>query len=299
LVLVLFGVLTLLFVMLRVAGSPAEALAGAGASAADVARIQRQLGLDKPLTTQYWHYLISAAHFDFGLSYQTRTDAMSMVLARLPSTLGLIGCGVGVALLVAVPLGCLSALTRSRAYTRVLDAIVLLGQALPVFAVGVVVVYLLSVKVKLVPSIAPNGFSSSVKAWILPVVVLSLYPIARVLEVTRTGLTESMQEDFIRTAESKGVSPWRVVLKHAMRPVLTSLVTVVGVDLAQLLSGAVIVEVMFTWPGVGPVLVNAVSGRDYPVVSAATFAFAVIVVLLNLIIDVAYRQLDPRIRKGR
>jgi peptide/nickel transport system permease protein len=108
-----------------------------------------------------------------------------------------------------------------------------------------------------------------------------------------------MQDDFIRTAQSKGVSPWGVVLRHAIRPVLTSLVTVVGVDLAQLLSGAVIIEVIFTWPGIGPVLVTAVSGRDYPVVAAATYVFAVMVVLLNLLIDIAYRQLDPRIRRGR
>jgi ABC-type dipeptide/oligopeptide/nickel transport system permease component len=298
-VLVIFGVLSLLFVTLRAAGSPADALAGANASPADVARISKQLGLDRPILTQYWDFISKAARFNFGDSYQTRTSAIHMVLDRLPATLGLILCGIVLAIIVAVPLGMAAALTRSRIYARLMDVIVVIGQALPVFAVGVILVFVFAVKLKWVPSIAPSGFSSPVSSWILPIIVLSLHPISRILEVARTGLSESMQDDFIRTAQSKGVSPWGVVLRHAIRPVLTSLVTVVGVDLAQLLSGAVIIEVIFTWPGIGPVLVTAVSGRDYPVVAAATYVFAVLVVLLNLVIDVAYRQLDPRIRRGR
>jgi peptide/nickel transport system permease protein len=297
LVLVLFGVLTLLFLLLHSAGNPADAIAGQNATPAQVALITHEIGFDRPLIDQYGSFLWDSARFDFGNSFQEHTSATGIVMHLLPATLELILLAYLLALIIAIPLGLLDGLSRSRVYDGLMDIIVLAGQAIPVFASGTILVYLLAVKLAIVPSLASNGLASGPGAVILPIFVLAMYPIARILEVTRSGLRDSMQEDFIRTAESKGVSPWRVVSRHASRPVLTSLVTVIGVDFAQMLSGGVLVEVIFAWPGMGPELVNSVSQRDYPVVAAATYCFAVIVVVINLATDLLYRRLDPRLRR--
>ncbi|MFF5228243.1 ABC transporter permease [Dactylosporangium sp. NPDC000521] len=299
LVLVVIGVLTLLFVLLRIAGDPAKALAGQDATPADLLRIRAQLGLDRPIMTQYWEFVTRAFLFDFGDSYKLNTDAMGEVLHRLPATLGLILAALALAPLIGIPLGMIAALARSRIYDKLMDVIVVGGQAIPVFAVAVLLVYLFGVELRWVPTLATAGFASDPRAILLPVLVLAIHPISRILEVTRAGLADSMQEDFVRTALSKGVPPARLVTRHAIRPVLNSLITVLGVDFAGMLSGGVVVEFIFVWPGLGHVLISGVSNRDYPIVGAATFVAAVLVVLVNLIIDIAYRQLDPRIRKGR
>jgi peptide/nickel transport system permease protein len=298
LVTVLFGVLTLLFFLLRSAGDPSESIAGPEASGEQIEKIRQALGFNRPLIDQYWSFITGALRFDFGPSYQRKVDAMGLVLDHLPATLFLIVAAVLLALVIGLPLGMIAALTRSQIYARAMDLVVLIGQAVPVYAIAVVLVYFFAAKLKLVPALASNGVSSGLSAVIIPVFVLSLHTIARVLETTRTGLQESMQEDFTRTAESKGVTPWRVVSGHAIRPVLTSLVTVLGVDFAGLLSGSVVIEAIFAWPGLGAILIGAVQGRDFPVVGAATFVFALIVVVMNLLMDMTYRRLDPRLRKG-
>ncbi len=297
LILVLFGVLTLLFVLLHSAGNPAAAIAGQNSSPARVAQVSAEYGFNRPILDQYGSFLWEAVRFNFGQSYTNHVAATSLVLHLLPVTLELIGLAYLLALLVGIPLGLIEGLTRSRVYDGLMGAVVLLGQAIPVFAIGTVLVYLLSVELGWLPALASAGLDSGPAAVIMPVAVLALYPISRILEVTRSGLRESMQEDFIRTAQSKGASPWRVVSRHAVRPVLTALITVIGVDFAGLLSGGVLVEVIFAWPGMGPELVNAVSTRDYPVVAAATYSFAVIVVLINIVTDLLYRLLDPRLRR--
>jgi peptide/nickel transport system permease protein len=297
LILVLFGVLTLLFALLHSAGNPAAAIAGAGASPARVAQVSAQYGFNRPLIDQYGSFLWDAVRFNFGQSYQAHVPATSLVMQLLPVTLELIALAYVLSLLVGVPLGLIEGLTRSRTYDGLMAILVMVGQAIPVFASGTILVYFLSVELGWFPALASSGLDSPPAAVILPVVVLALYPTSRILEITRSGLRESMQEDFIRTAESKGVGPWRVVSRHALRPVLTALVTIIGVDFAQMLSGGVLVEVIFAWPGIGQQLVNSVSNRDYPVVAAATYCFAVIVVLTNLLTDLVYRWLDPRLRR--
>ncbi|MTD15768.1 ABC transporter permease subunit [Nakamurella sp. YIM 132087] len=298
LILVIFGVLTLLFFLLRVSGDPASSLAGPDATAAEVEAVRVRLGLDAPLWGQYIDFLRGAVVLDFGNSYRMSGDSLSLVLEKLPATIGLIAVSYLFAILVALPLGMIAALTRSRIYARFVDTVVVVGQSVPVFAVAVVLVYLLGVEAGLVPTLADEGFSSGFAALIVPVFCLAMHPIAQLLELTRAGLQESMREDFIRTAESKGVAPWRVVSRHAMRPVGTALLNVTGLDLAAMLSGGVVVESIFAWPGIGPVLVSSVSNRDYPMVAAATFVVAVLVVLINFVVDLICRRLDPRTRKA-
>jgi peptide/nickel transport system permease protein len=297
LVLVLLGVLTLLFYLLRASGDAAQTLAGPDATPADVDALRHSLGLDKPLWQQYLSFLGGAAHLDFGNSYRSAESAMGLVLERLPATLGLIFLSYLFAAVIAIPLGMLAALTRSRIYGRFVDGLVVVGQSVPVFALSVVLVYLVGVKAHWVPTLADNGFASGFAAIIVPVVCLALNPVAQLTEVTRAGLHDSMREDFIRTAESKGLKPWTVVRRHALRPVVSTLLNITAVDIAGMLSGGVVVESIFAWPGIGPLLVSSVSNKDYPVVGAATFLVAILVVLINLIVDLLTRRLDPRIRK--
>jgi peptide/nickel transport system permease protein len=298
LVLVIFGVLTVLFLLLQSAGDPASAIAGQESTAAEVQRIREEMGFDRPMVEQYVDFVRNAVTFDFGDSYQTPgLSAMGLLMERLPSTLGLIGAAYAVALLGGLLLGMASGLSRSRFLHWFTNGFVVAGQAVPAFAIAVALVWLFAAQLQLVPALASDGFGSPIQALVLPICVLALHPAAQITEIVRSGLHESLQEDFVRTAESKGAAPWRVVSRHALRPVLTSLVTVIGLDLASMLSGGVIVEVIFAWPGLGPSLVSSVSNRDYPVLQAATFTVAVLVVLINFVTELAYRRLDPRIRK--
>jgi len=298
LALVVFGVLTLLFILLQSSGDPSAAIAGDDSTVEEIERIRTEYGFDRPVLVQYADYVWSALQLDFGQSFQLDLPAMDLVLERLPSTLGLILAAYVVGIGIGMPLGLLSGLTDNKAFEWVCNMIVLAGQAIPVFVYGVLLVWLFSAQMRWLPALAPDGFEAPPLALIMPIMTLATGPMAWTLELTRSGIRESMQEDYIRTAESKGVAPWRVVTRHAVRPVLTSLVTILGVDLAGLLSGGVLVEVIFAWPGMGPLLVGAVNNRDYNLVMAATLTFAVIVVLINFAMDLLYRRLDPRTRKN-
>ena len=292
LVVVLFGVMTLLFLLLRISGDPAASVAGPDASPEAVEAVRHQLGLDRPLWEQYFDFLGNLATFDFGTSFQTRGDALDMVTEQLPSTLLLIVYSFVAAALVGIPLGIAAAMTRNRLVNWFADAVVLIGQAVPVFWFAILLVYLFAVESQALPSIH-NGEPES---WILPIIALGSHPLARFVQFTRSGLAESMAEDFTRTAVAKGLSPTRVVTRHALRPVTTSLVTIGGVDLSTMLGGSVLVETIFAWPGIGHLLVTSVAARDYPVVEALTFIFAVLVVIVSLIVDLAYEWIDPRVR---
>nr|BFE56177.1 ABC transporter permease [Dactylosporangium thailandense] len=292
LIAVLFGVMTLLFVLLRVSGDPAASIAGPDATPEAVEAIREQLGLNRPLWAQYLTFLGDLVRFDFGESFQSRQDALGMILKQLPASLELVAVSFLFALLVAIPLGIAAGMTRNRAYQRLVDTVVLFGQAVPVFWFAIVLVFIFAVTLGAVPSIrTPDPLS-----WVLPVVTLALHPIARLLQFTRAGLAESLREDFTRTARAKGLGRGRVVSRHALRPVATSLVTVAGLDLGQMLSAVVLIETIFAWPGIGQLLVHAVTARDYPLVEATTFIFALIVVVINFVVDLTYERIDPRVR---
>ncbi len=298
LVLVVFGVLTLLFILLQSSGDPSAVIAGDDSTIEEIERIRSAYGFDRPMLVQYLDYVWSALRLDFGISFQLNSPAMELVLERLPATLGLIVLAYVVGIGIGMPLGLVSGLTDNKAFEWLCNVIVLAGQAIPVFVYGVLLVWLFSAQLQWFPALASGGFEAPPAALIMPIMTLATGPMAWTLELTRSGIRESMQEDFIRTAESKGVPPWRVVTRHAVRPVLTSLVTILGVDQAGLLSGGVLVEVIFAWPGMGPLLVGAVNNRDYNLVMAATLTFAVIVVLINFAMDLIYRRLDPRTRRN-
>ncbi len=293
LVLVLLGISTALFFLIRLSGDPIALLAGPDAGPAVIASIRQQLGLDDPLWIQYGRFLGALLRLDFGNSFRTHQPAMPMVLEQLPSTLELGGLAILLAVMVGVPAGVLAAARRGPV-SSVVFVLALLGQSIPNFALGILLIVVFAVGLHLLPSFG----HASAAAFVLPVVTLAAYLVAKLARLARSGVLETLGEDYVRTARAKGLPPGRVLWRHAVRNALLPVLSVLGIELSYLVSGSVIVETVFAWPGVGRQLIQAVTARDYPVVQAATFLIAVLVVLINLAVDVAYRVADPRLRQG-
>lgn len=282
------------FVALRAAGDPASLLLPPDATPAQREELRRAFGLDQPLALQYARFVARAAQGDFGESLRYRTPAMPLVLERLPATLELTLAGLGLTLVVSIGLGILAALREGRPVDLVIVSGSLLGQSIPTFWLGLMLVLLFAVTLGLVPT---SG-AGSLRHLILPAVSLSAALVADTVLLARSGMLETLREDYVRTARAKGLAEWAVVGRHALPNVLIPIVTVVGLYFGPLLGGAVIIESVFAWPGIGQLVVQSVFGRDFPVVQAASFLLAVSIVVTNFLVDLLYRLLDPRIELG-
>jgi ABC-type dipeptide/oligopeptide/nickel transport system permease component len=291
-VLVLLGVSVVVFLILHLTGDPALLLLPPEATAEDIARLRQQLGFDDPLPAQYLRFLRGAVRGDFGESLRHGEPAMALVLERLPATFELAGAGLLLALCLAIPAGILSAVRRNTVLDYVSTVVALFGQAMPTFWLGIMLILVFSVQLGWLPSSGRGDLQHLV----LPAVTLGLFTTARITRLTRSGMLEVLGQDYIRTARAKGVSEPPVVWKHALRNASIPIVTIVGIELGTLLGGSVITETIFAWPGVGRLSVQAIFNRDYPVVQAAVFLLASTFVLVNLLVDVVYTYLDPRIR---
>lgn len=289
----LIGVITVAFVVLRVIpGDPAIQLAGDTARKQDVQVIRHQLGLDRPLGVQYLDYLRRVATADLGVSFRTRAPVTQEIEARLWATLQL---ALGATLLTAtvgVAAGALAAYgRRGLADTAVLVGGVT-GLSLPPFWLGLVLIWLFAVKWHWLPI----GGRESIKAYLLPLLSLSLGPMAIMARTVRASMIEVLRQDFIRQARAKGLSEGAVVFRHALRNALIPATTLIGLNFGSLLGGAVIVETVFSWPGLGTMLLGGLSNRDFPVIQGVTLTMAVLFLLTNLLVDLVYSVIDPRIR---
>ncbi len=291
-VLVLFGVSVVVFLILHLTGDPAALLLPPDASAEDVVRFRQAMGFDDPVAVQYVRFLKGALRGDFGESVRHGEPAMDLVLERLPATFELAGAGLLLALCLAVPAGIISAVKRNTPIDYFSTVVALMGQAMPTFWLGIMLILVFSVRLNWLPS---SG-RGDLQHLILPAVTLGLFTTARITRLTRSGMLEVLGQDYIRTARAKGVSEKPVVWKHALKNASIPIVTIVGIELGTLLGGSVITETIFAWPGVGRLSVQAIFNRDYPVVQAAVFILASTFVFLNFLVDVAYTWLDPRIR---
>jgi peptide/nickel transport system permease protein len=291
-VLVLFGVSVVVFLILHLTGDPAALLLPPDASAEDVARFRKAMGFDDPVFVQYVRFLKGALRGDFGESVRHGEPAMDLVLERLPATFELAGAGLLLALCLAIPAGIISAVKRNTPIDYVATVVALMGQAMPTFWLGIMLILVFSVRLSWLPS---SG-RGDLQHLILPAVTLGLFTTARITRLTRSGMLEVLGQDYIRTARAKGVSEQPVVWKHALKNAAIPIVTIVGIELGTLLGGSVITEIIFAWPGVGRLSVQAIFNRDYPVVQAAVFILASTFVFLNFLVDIAYTWLDPRIR---
>ena len=277
--LVLFGVSFVVFFILHLTGDPALVLLPPDASAEDVQRFREAMGFNDPFVVQYGRFLSGALRGDFGQSVRHGESAFTLVVERMPATFELASAALVVALVLAVPAGIISAVRRNTLLDYVSTVVALLGQSMPTFWLGIMLILVFSVQFNLLPSFT-----------------LGLFTTARITRLTRSGMLDVLSQDYIRTARAKGVGGPPVVWKHALKNAAIPIVTIVGIELGTLLGGSVITETIFAWPGVGRLSVQAIYNRDYPVVQAAVFLLSSTFVLVNLAVDVLYTYLDPRIR---
>jgi ABC-type dipeptide/oligopeptide/nickel transport system permease component len=290
--LVVLGAITLVFVVLRVApGDPAVLYAGPQATAADIAAAREALGLDQSIFVQYLRFLGNVVSFDFGDSYRLHDSALGLLADRIPATLLLACAAITIAVVVGFILGVWAGLTEGKWSDSVISSVSLFGQAAPNFWIGIVLILVLSANFRLLPS---SGFGSP-NHLLMPAVTLALPLIGLVTRLVRAGLIDVLQQPYIRAARARGYTPAVVVWRHAMRNTLIPVVTVIGLQMGNLLGGAVIVETVFAWPGIGRLLVDAIFHRDYPLVQAAILFITASFIFINLLVDISYVYLDPRI----
>jgi peptide/nickel transport system permease protein len=290
--LVLLGVSFVVFGILYLTGDPALVLLPPDATPEDVQKFRESMGFNDPFFVQYGRFLAGALQGNFGKSIRHDESAFRLVVERMPATFELAGAALVIALGLAIPAGIVSAVRRNTVLDYVSTVVALLGQSMPTFWLGIMLILLFSVQLNLLPS---SG-RGTLQHLLLPAVTLGLFTTARITRLTRSGMLEVLSQDYIRTARAKGVSGPPVVWKHAFKNAAIPIVTIVGIELGTLLGGSVITETIFAWPGVGRLSVQAIYNRDYPVVQAAVFLLASTFVLVNLVVDLLYTYLDPRIR---
>jgi len=288
---VLLGVSFAVFALSHLSGDPVSLMVGPTATQADIEALRQSMNLDRPFLMQYAAFLGGVLQGDFGTSLWQHQPALGLVLERFPFTIQLAAAALFLALLVAVPLGILSAVYRNSLLDRLAIGTSLVGQSVPGFWLGLLLILLFSVTLRLLPT----GGSGSLLHLILPAVTLAAFTMGRIARLVRTNMLDALNSDALRTARAKGLREMTVVLKHGLRNAAIPIVTLIGLDASSLLGGAVITETIFAWPGLGRLVVQAISQRDFPLVQAATLCIAVIVVAVNLIVDLSYSFLDPRV----
>jgi ABC-type dipeptide/oligopeptide/nickel transport system permease component len=288
----LWLVSTVVFVVMRLSGDPVPLLLPPDAPRSEFARVRAELGLDRPLPVQYGVFLALALRGDFGRSIHFRQPAMQVVLERLPATLELGLTAFGLAVLVALPIGVLSAVRRNSLLDHSAMGVALVGQSAPTFFIGILFILLLSLKA----GWFPTSGRGEIRHLALPALTLALFAMASVARLTRSAVLEVLRADFIRTARAKGLSEALVVAKHTLKNAAIPIVTITGLQFGSLLGGAVVTETVFAWPGIGRLAIVSIYNRDYPVVQATVFLSAVLFIVINFTIDVIYGVLDPRVR---
>lgn len=297
-VVVLFGVTLLVFIALRLTGDPVQLLLSEGnPTREDIENLRHALHLDLPLYQQYFSFVGGALRGDFGNSLRYKTPAFSEVWSRMPATLELAVAAYLFALFIAVPTGILSAVRRGGMIDFGSRLISLIGISFPSFWLGLMLILLFGVRLKWLPvSGQGEGLRGSLLALIMPAVSLGMTYAATLARLLRSSMLDVLRADYIRTARAKGLRDMAVLVRHALRNALIPVVTLAGLQIGFLLGGAVIVEVVFSWPGVGRLIVDAIGARDYPIVQAAVTMLAVALIVANLAVDLLYTVLDPRIK---
>ena len=291
-VLVIAGVSFISFAVLFLSGDPTDILVGEDWTREEVHRLRRDMGLDKPWIVQYALYAGRAVRGDFGESLRYRRPAFELIAERLPATLELALVALLLSIVLALPLGVLSAVKRGSLYDQGGMVFALVGQAMPVFWLGLMLILVFGVDLGWFP-VSGRGTLAHLA---LPALSLSTYSIARNTRVIRSSMLDVLKNEYITTARAKGLSEWMVVHLHALRNAMIPVVTIIGLEFGHLLGGAVIVETIFAWPGIGRLMIQAVYAKDFPLVQASVTITALIFVSLNFIVDMLYSVLDPRVR---
>ena len=289
---VLVGISMVVFIILHLTGDPAALLMPMDATPEQVAQYRQEMGFNDPIILQYWRFFKGTLRGDFGMSFRHDQPALELVMERMPATIQLTFAAMVIALLVAIPVGIFSAIRRNSLLDHIGMTGALLGQSTPVFWLGVMLILVFSVTLQWFPS---SG-RGEIQNLVLPAVTLGMFTMARTARMMRSSMLEVLGQEYMKTAKAKGLNPGMVILKHALKNAAIPVVTIIGMELGTLLGGAVITETIFAWPGVGRLAVQAIYNRDYPVVQAAVFLLASIFVLVNLVVDLLYTYLDPRVK---
>lgn len=286
------GVSTAVFFLLRLTGDPVALLVTETATREEMERIREAMGLNAPLWEQYVSFLARALRGDFGESIRLARPAAALVWDTLPATLELTTAALGIATLLALPLGMLAAVYRGTAIETASSVLTLTGQSMPFFWLGILLILVFAVELRWLPSFGRGTW------WhlVLPAVTLSASTMAKTARLVRAGMIEVLSQEYIRTARAKGLGERRVILGHALWNTAIPVVTILALDFGVLLGGAVVTETIFAWPGTGRLMIQAIQGRDFPVVQAAVFILAVVFIVVNAALDLLYVWLDPRIR---
>ncbi|MDP6558785.1 MAG: ABC transporter permease [Candidatus Binatia bacterium] len=318
---VIIGMSFIVFMLMHLApGDPVTLLLGEEADEIDIQQTREEWGLDKPILVQYWEFLRHAARGDFGVSLRYREDVSSLVLERLPATLELALGSMLVAILISVPIGVYSAIKHNSLWDHSGMGLALIGVSLPNFWLGIMLIFFLGGQLNLLPvagrigygiQVPPithlylvdtllhgnlDAFWSVLRHMLLPAITLGTSLAAIVTRISRSSVLEVIQQDYITTARAKGLSEGRVIWKHTLRNAMITIVTILGLQLGALLSGSVITETVFSWPGIGSLLVQAISTRDYKLAQGVIFFFAMMYFVVNLLVDLFYMLVDPRIK---
>ena len=289
-----FGVLTLVFFVMRLSGDPTLLLAPEGASAEQIAVLRHALGFDRPLLVQYLAYLGSLGHFDLGESFVQRAPVALILGSRLPYTLALASGALAVALAAGIPAGIAMAVWRGGAGERAIAAVVLAGQSLPTFWSGILLILLFGVVLRWLPTSGADGAASL----ILPSVALGALAMSTFARMTRIAVLDELSRDYVAAARARGLSMRAVVLRHVLRNAAIPVVTVTALEIGNLLAGAVIVETVFAWPGIGQLAMQSIAARDFLVVQAIVLFVSVTYIAVNLLADLTYGVIDPRIARA-
>lgn len=291
---VFLGVSLAMFLMLRMVGDPVQLLLGEEGTPEDIARLQVVFGLDRSLPVQYLYFLRNALRGDLGVSYHHGVPAMELVLERVPATLELAGAAMLIAIVLAVPLGVIAANRRGGVLDRLFLSGSLVGISAPPFWVGIVFILVFGVMFRWLPTSGRGGWEHLV----LPAGSLALYRLALFIRLVRSGMLDVLGQDYVRTARSKGLAERAVVFKHALKNTLIPFITIAGLQMGSLLAGAVVTERVFAWPGMGRLILDSIQKLDYPVVMCWALVTAAIFILINLVVDISYSFVDPRVRSG-
>jgi ABC-type dipeptide/oligopeptide/nickel transport system permease component len=291
-IVLLFVLAIVIFALARVTGNPADLMLPEDATREDRENLERALGLDRPLHEQLVVFLKGAVRGDLGQSIRYRKPAVEVFFERLPNTLTLVPLALGAAICVSIPLGLLAAVYRGTIIDRICATIAVLGIATPSFWLGIILIYVFSIHLGWLPSARMGGPAH----YVLPVITLGAFLVAGMMRLVRSSVLEVLDTEFVKLARIKGLSQTVVLWKHCLRNALIPVVTLFGVFFALLVTGAIVTETVFAWPGVGRLTYEAVIFRDYPLLQAVILLKAIIVLGVNLVVDVLYAYLDPRVR---
>jgi peptide/nickel transport system permease protein len=310
-VLVLLVVGLVAFAMFRFVGDPVDAMLGQERTQADIARLTAELGLDKPFPVQYWRFLEQAVQGNFGLSYRQGRPVSDILVERLPATLELAFVSGLMALAGGIALGIFTAIWRRGIAANIIMTVSLIGVSLPTFLIGILLIYLFSVELGWLPSFGrgevtrigwwTTGFltESGLKALVLPAITLGLYQMTLIMRLVRTEMLEVLRMEYIRFARARGIREKSINFRHALKNTLVPVITITGLQLGSIIAFAIITETVFQWPGVGLLFINAIQFVDIPVMAAYLMLISVMFVGINLIVDMLYFAIDPRLRVDR